>query len=790
MKTLQTKGAAMEHTMLRRIIIGLTTGIALAFSVLGSVTPADAQSGPMCDRFGPGAAGLAGWGACPAAPNITVTTSNSGSIAGASDYYLLLTDLSGASAACSTDEKYLGDWVQKMGGCGQFCFDFKVFNSGSPPGPITPSFTIWSGTSHATFVANFTVTANDPWRQHICAPVNLSATPPSGPQGHWVVTGNWNSIITNVTMIQLPIDFTSQPSEVAGYDNLCMNPQACPPPPPVIDGCLKDSKVTVTCNPDGTYTLTLSGSGFTGTTITLTSQTAGVTVTPPQQPWAATTTWTINGASPGQTVILTANATNVGGGSEPGTDQCCSGQITIVMPDCPKPRVGEVVVEKKVKNDTRAPASVINSLVFPIGLSCTAPSNLNVSFGLNNGGTHTENNVPYTSICTVTESVSTLPPVPKDVCGEGSTAVWLPPVITVIPSATIGAPVTTFTVVNELKCEKVGSLIVTKQVIYDGPITLPSQVYPVTVNCDGTITHLNLVNGVPQTVNNISLPASCSVVEGPVPTPPNICPPRTTPMWTTVYVPPSPIPVTGLGATELVKNTLTCSPIHTNTCPPPQVPNAAGVCTCPPPLVPILGAVCGCPPGTVLRGKECVRPPKCDPPLVVGPDGACGCPEGTVQQGRRCVAPPKCTPPMVLGPDGKTCRCPEGMTQQRGRCVAPPKCTPPMVLGPDGKTCRCPEGMTQLRGRCVTPPKCTPPMTLGPDGKTCRCPEGTTQRGNTCVRRITCTPPAHPNSQGTACICPDGMKAEGNGCVRVPRDPVPSPRHPGEPGPNPRAPLR
>ncbi len=736
MKTLQTKAAVMDRAMLRRVIAGLALCVALSFLALVQSGSAGAQSGPMCDRFGPGAAGLAGWGACPAAPNITVTTSNSGSIGGASDYYLLLTDLSGASAACSTNEKYLGDWVKKMGGCGQFCFDFKVFNSGSPPGPITPSFTIWSGTSHATFVANFTVTANDPWRQHICAPVNLSATPPSGPQGHWVTTGNWNSIITNVTMIQLPIDFTSQPSEVAGYDNLCMNPQACPPPPPVIDGCLKDSKVTVTCNPDGTYTLTLSGSGFTGTTITLTSQTAGVTVTPPQQPWAATTTWTITGATPGQTVVLTANATNAGGGTEPGTDQCCSGQITIVMPDCPK-QVGEVIVEKKVKNDTRASASVINSLVFPIGLSCTAPSNLNVSFGLNNGGTHTENNVPYTSVCTVTESVSTLPAVPQDVCGEGSTAVWLPPVISVTPSATIGAPVTTFTVVNELKCEKVGSLIVTKQVIYDGPIALPSQIYPVTVTCDGTITQLNLVNGVPQTVGNIPLPGSCSVVEGPVPTPPNICPPRTTPMWTTVYVPPSPIPITGLGATELVKNTLICSPVHTNTCPPPQVQNAAGACVCPPPLVPTLGAICGCPPGTVLRGKECVRSIKCDPPLIPNAAGtACVCPEGMIRQGRRCIAPPKCDPPKILGPDGKTCRCPEGMTQQGGRCVTVPKCRPPKVPSPDGQGCTCPTGMTPKGDTCVRQVTCQPPMILvqGPAGPHCGCPPGTEQRGNTCVR--------------------------------------------------------
>ena len=340
MKPLQIETASVKHTMLRRMIAA-TALFGLTLGIHGIVGPAHAQSGPLCTAFGDGAAGLDGWGACPAAPNIVVTTSNVGSIGGPGDYHLHLRDTAGASAACSTDAKYLGDWNKKMGDCGQFCFDFKVFKSGTPPGPITPSFTIWSGpVNHATFVANFTVTSNDPWRQHICAPVNLAGSPPSNAQGHWVVTGGtWNSIITAVTMIQLPVDFTADPSEEVGYDNICMNPKTCdpppPPPPPVIKGCLEDTKVAVKCNPDGTYTVTLNGSSFSGTDITMTSQTAGVTVTPPQQPWSATTTWTVTGATAGQTVVLTANATKVGGGKD--TDQCCSGDITMVMPDCSKP---------------------------------------------------------------------------------------------------------------------------------------------------------------------------------------------------------------------------------------------------------------------------------------------------------------------------------------------------------------------------------------------------------------------------------------------------------------------
>jgi hypothetical protein len=758
MKTLQIKAALAKHTLLRGTIAAAAL-FGLTLGVFGTVGPAYAQSGPLCTAFGEGAAGLDGWGACPAAPNIVVTTSNVGSIGGPGDYHLHLRDTSGASAACSTNQKYLGDWNKKMGDCGQFCFDFKVFNSGTPPGPITPSFTIWSGPNRATFVANFTVTTSDPWRQNICAPVNLAGSPPSNAQGHWVVTGGtWNSIITAVTMIQLPVDFTADPSEEVGYDNICMNPKTCDPPPPVIKGCLEDTKVAVKCNPNGTYTVTLNGSSFSGTDITMTSQTAGVTVTPPQQPWSATTTWTVTGATAGQTVVLTANATKVGGGKE-GTDLCCSGEITIVMPECPK-QVGQVIVEKKVKNDTRASNATINALSFPIGLTCGPPSTLNTSFNLNNGGSHTENNVPYGSLCTVTESVSTLPPVPKDVCPRGSIAVWLPPVI-VPPSATISAPVTAFTVVNELQCKKlgeVGSLVVKKEVRYDGPITLPSQTYPVTVTCGSTVTNLNLVPGVPQTVSNIPLNTSCSVVEGTVTTPPNVCPRGTTPIWSTAYVPPSPLIINGT-VTETVRNTLTC--------------RKGEVCL--PPMVMVPGGQCSCPPGTVQSGKECVKPHTCPAPFVMGPDDRCICPSGTVQSGNECVKPHTCPAPFVIGPTDQ-CICPPGTMQSGKECVKPHTCPPPMIPGPTDK-CICPPG-TVLKGKeCVkfTPIQCRPPLIPNAAGTDCVCRPGLVQKGRRCVEPVVCKPPATLNRRG-ACQCPQDMVAKGNSCVeRERRTPTISP---------------
>jgi hypothetical protein len=520
------------------------------------------------------------------------------------------------------------------------------------------------------------------------------------------------------------------------------------PQNPEVAGCLKDMKVEVKCNPNGAYTVTLNGSSFSGTDITVTSQTAGVTVTPPQQPWSATTTWTVTGATAGQTVVLTASATKVGGGKE-GADLCCSGEIKIVMPKCPKHEVGQVIVEKKVKNDTRASNATINALNFPIGLTCGPPSTLNTSFNLNNGGSHTENNVPYGSLCTVTESTSTLPPVPKDVCPRGTTAIWLPPVI-VLPSATVNAPVTAFTVVNELQCKKlgeVGSLVVKKEVRYDGPITLPSQTYPVTVTCGSTVTNLNLVPGVPQTVSNIPLNTSCSVVEGTVTTPPNVCPPGTKPVWSTAYVPPSPLIINGT-VTETVTNTLTC--IKGEVCLPPMVMGPGGQCICPP--------------GTVQSGKECIKVHTCPPPFVIGPADQCICPPGTIQSGKECIKVHTCPAPFVIGPADQ-CICPPGTIQSGKECIKVHSCPPPMIPGPTDQ-CICPPG-TVLKGKeCVkfTPIQCRSPLIPNAAGTDCVCRPGLVQKGRRCVEQVVCKPPATLNRRGE-CQCPTDMVAKGNTCV-------------------------
>jgi uncharacterized repeat protein (TIGR01451 family) len=258
---------------------------------------------------------------------------------------------------------------------------------------------------------------------NICAPIKLiqpGENLPSGPSGSWQIppSGNafnpaWNSIIQNVDKVQLPVDFTADPSEEVGYDNMCMSPAPCPgnpdPKPPEIKGCLEGSKVAVKCNDNGTYTVTLNGSGFAGTDITMTSQTAGVTVTPPQQPWSAATTWTVTGATGGQTVVLTANATQLGGGKDPGTDQCCSGDITMVMPDCSKPvdvaltkTAGAAVYDEKTglwtisfKIDVTNPGNPFapgNSLSIddpiPAGLTFVSGAGTNWSCGSSAGNIH------------------------------------------------------------------------------------------------------------------------------------------------------------------------------------------------------------------------------------------------------------------------------------------------------------------------------------------------------------------------------------------------------------------
>jgi uncharacterized repeat protein (TIGR01451 family) len=794
MKTGQPKASFMEHAMPRKAIVGLLLLISLVLATGIAVVPAKAQTGGFCSRFDGTPPAMDGWGPCPWAPNITVSTSNISSIGGPSDFYLHLRDLSGASAACSMDAKYIGDWNKKMGGCGQFCFDFKVFQSGTPPGPITPSFTIWSGTTlSATFVANFTVTSSDPWRQHICAPINLihpGQNLPVSPSGEWRISptsnaysANWNTIIQAVTAVQLPIDWTSDPSEEAGYDNICMSPGGCgltsgllkickaagpgvtvgtpftfaagsstitvlagPAPggtcvdgpslpvgsnvtvtetipagdavssitvapstqlvstnlvtgtanvtiggdgtvvtytninqTPVVTGCLKDTKVTVKCNPDGTYTLTLSGTGFTGTDITLTSQTAGVTVVPPQQPWSATTSWTLAGATSGQTVTLTANETKLGGGTVPGTDSCCSGEIKITLPDCPKPLPIDLAIAK-TGSEIQGPAGATVSYTLTV-------TNVAAAF---NG----QNVIQVTDIA------------PAGMTFNAATgANWN---CATLPVAAGGTLTCTYTG---------GGSIATNAVL-------------------GAIT----ITATPTGAGRFENCASVGVTAA-----------------------------SGLLDSNPANNKSCFTVATPQICPSPMVPGAAV-------------GTCVCPTGTIQVGGECVQPIVCRPPLVSNATGnACVCPEGTVRRGQECVRPVQCRSPLVPNAAGQ-CACPAGTVLRGQECVRTVQCRSPLVPNEAGQ-CACPAG-TVLKGQeCVRQVACRSPLVPNAAGQ-CACPAGTVLKGQECVRTVQCEQPMIPNAAGTACVCPSGTILNGRECVAADRG---SPQQP--PGIGPAAPF-
>ena len=278
---------------------------------------------------------------------------------------------------------------------------------------------------------------------------------------------------------------------------------------------------------------------------------------------------------------------------------CCPEGTTEHNGECvPIRRLGSLVVEKKVKNDTEASPAVINALSFQIKLVCP-PSSINTTFVLQNGGTHTENNIPYGSVCTVTETG--LPPPPPNACPRGSTPTWLPPVY-VPPSVTISGATATLVVENELRCVK----------------------------------------------NDICPPP---MVPGPVPGQ-CICPTGTVQVGKEcVKEDPCP-PGTVRKGRECVR------PI---VCRAPLIPNAAGTdCVCPggllqrgrscvqpivchPPLVPnAAGSACVCPGGMLPRRGSCVQPITCRAPARPNSAGTgCTCPGNMIPQGNGCIERPR-----------------------------------------------------------------------------------------------------------------------------------------------------
>ena len=318
---------------------------------------------------------------------------------------------------------------------------------------------------------------------------------------------------------------------------------------------------------------------------------------------------------------------------------------------------------------------------------------------------------------------------------------WATPVITPA-NATVNSPVTAFTVVNELNCEKVGTLIVEKKVENHTLKQLPSSTtYPISVSCSAPSnlsTSFNLPNGGTHTETNIPYGSTCTVSEGALPLP-NVCPPQFTPVWTTTYSASNTATINAPSTTIDVLNSLTCK-------------RTAAVC---------------------------------NPPMVLQADGTCGCPPGThpTPDGKGCEGPhpPICPPPSTPGPVLGQCICPAGMTMVNGVCVTPPPpppppppaCRSPMVQVHGH--CECPAGMRQRGNTCVRTITCRGSLVPNASGTACICTGGKVRRGNGCFEPVVCRSPAKPNRAGTACECPRDMQMVRGTCVDIRRRGV-SPR--------------
>ena len=66
--------------------------------------------------------------------------------------------------------------------------------------------------------------------------------------------------------------------------------------------------------------------------------------------------------------MLTANETKVGGGSAPGIDQCCAGEIKIVMPECKQPNDPKIDLAV-VKTGETSPVPQINGYAFHLAVT-------------------------------------------------------------------------------------------------------------------------------------------------------------------------------------------------------------------------------------------------------------------------------------------------------------------------------------------------------------------------------------------------------------------------------------
>jgi protocatechuate 3,4-dioxygenase beta subunit/uncharacterized protein (DUF2141 family) len=164
------------------------------------------------------------------ADNISTSFQQSGN-----NHYIQTTDQAGVSTFYTTSKPFTGNWTSLFSnGCGSLCFDVTfiygghVFQGQTPPQTFTPQIAIEGNGFKATFIANGPISVGDGWHSY-CAPLsflNSDGTLPSNSDGYWIMTtgtaNDWNTLLTNVTKVRLPVDPTSFQGEKIGYDNICL----------------------------------------------------------------------------------------------------------------------------------------------------------------------------------------------------------------------------------------------------------------------------------------------------------------------------------------------------------------------------------------------------------------------------------------------------------------------------------------------------------------------------------------------------------------------------------------
>ncbi|HVZ93406.1 MAG TPA: hypothetical protein VG797_02745 [Phycisphaerales bacterium] len=301
---------------------------------------------------------LNGWGPCAAAPNVTVSIGSPGPSGNPGDNYLRIEDESGASAACS-NQQCVGDWrPYANSGCGALCFDVRIFFDGCVTGipacepngwiPITPTIIIKSGTLRAVWRANTHITVDigdaPGWHNFCCVlgPLNPDGSLPSDDVGFWQMLDgapntDWMTLLSNVTEMQLPIDFTANPAEIAGYDNICLRNDQC--------HCMQVETTRLDCVPNGTgntHTWTFCVTNTSGQTANALSILVPPGITLSNQAFAINPplangdtrcfTLTVTGAPQDIATCFTFILRRTVVGAPP--TECCRGDVCITPPTC------------------------------------------------------------------------------------------------------------------------------------------------------------------------------------------------------------------------------------------------------------------------------------------------------------------------------------------------------------------------------------------------------------------------------------------------------------------------